>query len=58
MARPLRGVVVQAAPRAVKTHLIEEYKARAKTVRCDCGWFGSADDFALHRREVGATSSS
>ncbi len=57
MARPPRGVVVQAGARAVKTHVIEEYKARAKTVRCDCGWFGAADDFAIHRREVGATQS-
>jgi hypothetical protein len=42
----------------VKSHLIEEYNARTNVVRCDCGWSGNADDFAVHRRAVGATSPS
>ena len=39
-------------------HLIEDYNARTNVVRCDCGWSGNADEFAVHRRAVGATSPS
>jgi hypothetical protein len=58
MARPVRTSVAPNPLRPVKSHLIEEYNARTNVVRCDCGWSGNADDFAVHRRAVGATSPS
>ena len=53
MARPVRTAVAPNPLRPVKSHLIEEYNARTNIVRCDCGWTGNADDFAVHRRAVG-----
>src|ERR1035437_1978562 len=58
MARPMRSVVVPTPLRPAKSHLIEEYNARTNIVRCDCGWAGNADEFAVHRRAVGASSPS
>jgi hypothetical protein len=58
MARPVRSAVSTTPLRPVKSHLIEDYNARTNVVRCDCGWSGSADDFAIHRRAVGASSPS
>jgi hypothetical protein len=58
MARPMRSVVVPTPLRPAKSHLIEEYNARTNVVRCDCGWSGNADEFAVHRRAVGASSPS
>lgn len=31
------------------THLIEEYKVKADTILCCCGWFGKASAFAKHQ---------
>jgi len=58
MARPVRTAVTPNPLRPAKSHLIEEYNARTNIVRCDCGWSGLADDFAVHRRAVGAASPS
>ncbi len=59
MARPARAAVATpTVARPVKSHLIEDYNARTNVVRCDCGWTGTADGFALHRRAVGAASQS
>ncbi len=58
MVRPARSAVMSPPNRPVKSHLIEDYNARTNVVRCDCGWSGTADDFAIHRRNVGAASSS
>ena len=58
MARPVRTPVTPNPLRPAKSHLIEEYNARTNVVRCDCGWSGYADDFAVHRRAVGAASTS
>jgi hypothetical protein len=58
MARPARTAVAPAQLRPAKSHLIEDYNARTNVVRCDCGWSGHADDFAVHRRSVGAASPS
>jgi hypothetical protein len=58
MARPARTAVALPPVRPAKSHLIEEYNARTNVVRCDCGWSGHADDFAVHRRSVGAASPS
>jgi hypothetical protein len=58
MARPVRTAVAPNPLRPVKSHLIEEYNARTNIVRCDCGWSGNADEFAVHRRAVGAASPS
>jgi hypothetical protein len=58
MARPMRSVVVPTPLRPAKSHLIEEYNARTNIVRCDCGWSGNAEEFAVHRRAVGASSPS
>jgi hypothetical protein len=58
MARPVRTAVAPNPLRPVKSHLIEEYNARTNVVRCDCGWSGNADEFAVHRRAVGAASPS
>src|SRR5664280_2022421 len=58
MARPVRTADDTKPLRPVKSHLIEEYNARTNVVRCDCGWSGNADDFAVHRRAVGAASPS
>jgi len=58
MARPVRTAVTPNPLRPAKSHLIEEYNARTNVVRCDCGWSGFADDFAVHRRAVGAASPS
>jgi hypothetical protein len=57
MPNPLKSPVSSGPPRPIKTHLIEEYKARANTIRCDCGWTGSVDGFAAHRREKTGPSS-
>lgn len=38
-------------------HLIDEYKVRADTVRCECGWFGPANEFQPHRKENGVALS-
>jgi hypothetical protein len=58
MARPARTATVTAPLRPAKSHLIEDYNARTNVVRCDCGWSGHADDFAVHRRSVGAANPS
>ncbi len=59
MVRPARSAVMTpSVVRPAKSHLIEDYNARTNVVRCDCGWSGNADDFAIHRRTVGATSAS
>jgi hypothetical protein len=54
----MRSVVVPNPLRPAKSHLIEEYNARTNVVRCDCGWSGNAEEFAVHRRAVGASSPS
>jgi hypothetical protein len=58
MARPVRSTLSPAPPRPAKTHLIKDYNARTNVVHCDCGWSGSAEEFAVHRRAVGASSPS
>ena len=58
MARPVRSTLSPAPLRPAKSHLIEDYNARTNIVRCDCGWSGNADDFAVHLRAVGASSPS
>jgi hypothetical protein len=58
MARPVRSATAQNPLRPAKTHVVDEYNARANVVKCDCGWTGTADDFAVHRRAVGAASAS
>ena len=58
MARPIRAAGAPNPLRPVKSHLIEDYNARTNVVRCDCGWTGNADEFAVHRRAVGAASPS
>jgi hypothetical protein len=58
MARPARSTLSPAPLRPAKSHLIEDYNARTNVVRCDCGWSGNADDFAVHRRAVGASNPS
>lgn len=31
------------------THLIEEYKVKADTILCCCGWFGKSASFQKHQ---------
>ena len=36
------------------THLVDRYDAIAKTVTCDCGWYGPESEYQPHRKLLGA----